>query len=63
MIVYKMEHPDYGFIMYKTVEDALEHIKEDIEANNIIPGITLSWDVEFVEMTEAEYAALPMYED
>lgn len=57
MIVYQIEHPDYGWLTYPTIEEVLDEIRNEIEANNLFPD-TLTLEIKMVEMSQAEIDAL-----
>lgn len=58
MIVYQFEDPDYGWMSTSDLDEVVEEIKNVIDANNLFPG-ELTFTVKLVEMSEAEYEALP----
>lgn len=62
MIVYQLEHPDYGWVNYGTLDDVVEEIRMEIDANNLFPG-ELTITIKIVEMSQENYDALPTTDD
>lgn len=62
MIVYQLEHPDYGWVNYGNLDDVVEEIRMEIDANNLFPG-ELTITIKIVEMSQENYDALPTTDD
>lgn len=64
MIVYGYESagPGAGLFIYRDVEELLDALREEIEANNLFAG-EIELTVKVLDMTEEELAALPTNDD
>jgi hypothetical protein len=61
VIVYLLEHPDYGWITYTELAAVMEEIQTTIECESILPGdITIT--VKAVEMSQEQIDDLPEVE-
>ncbi len=58
MIVYQIEDPDYGWVTFETIDEALEEIRNELEASSMFEN-EITFVVKLVEMSPEEFAALP----
>ena len=58
MIVYQIEDPDYGWVTFETIDEALEEIRNELEAHGEFEN-EITFVVKLVEMTREEFESLP----
>ena len=59
MIMYQIDDL-YGadYVIFPTLDDAMDAIRDEIECGNMFPG-ELTLTIKLIEMTQAEFDALP----
>jgi hypothetical protein len=58
---YEAAGPGEGLCLYRNIADLLPDLEATIDAESLYPGL-LNLKIEFIEMTEEEFAALPDFE-
>lgn len=61
--MYQMQHPDYGWVTFPTLDDVLYNIREEINANDMFPPDELVLTVRIVEMSQEAYDAMPKIDE
>lgn len=59
MIVYQINDPDYGWVTFKTIDEALEEMRNELEAHGEFEN-EITFVVKLVEMTQEDFDALPV---